>query len=98
MSPASVSRVFRPPASTRRMHDRHGGDQRLGVGAQRVGIERPLVGCLHDVAQMHHRDPHRDVLHHAEVVGKQMAAAVGIGFTARPLVQLPATLSPWAAS
>jgi hypothetical protein len=34
------------------MGDRHGGDQRLGVGVQRVGVERPLVRDLHDVAQI----------------------------------------------
>ncbi len=47
---------------------RHGGEQRLGVGVLRIGEERRRRRFLDDAADIHHRDPVRDVLDDREVV------------------------------
>src|SRR5918995_1459321 len=49
--------------------DRDCREQRGGVGVAWIAIERRLVGDLHDLAQIHHGHPVRDVLDHGEVVG-----------------------------
>ena len=66
MSPASRER--RPRARSRGLQRRHRRDQRLRVRMQRRGVDRALVGDLHDLAEIHHGDAVGDVLHHAEVV------------------------------
>ena len=45
-----------------RARDRNGGKQRLGVGVPRRREQGPLVRELDDLAEIHHRDPVRDVL------------------------------------
>ena len=55
------------PALGRAQH-RHRGDQRLGVGMQRRRIDRPLIRDLDDFAEIHHRHPIRDMLHHAQIM------------------------------
>src|SRR5215203_2295706 len=49
--------------------DRDGREQRGGVGVARLAVERRPVGDLHDLAEIHHGHPVRDVLDHGEVVG-----------------------------
>ena len=44
-------------ALTRGVGQRRGGEQRLGVGMQRAGIERPDIRDLDDLAKIHHRHP-----------------------------------------
>jgi len=46
-----------PPAAAapRWMRRRHGGDQRLGIRVQRIGLQRALVSKLDNFAQIHHR-------------------------------------------
>src|SRR5215210_7062737 len=52
-----------------RVGDRDGREQRGGIGVARLAVERRPVGDLHDLAEVHHGDPVRDVLDHGEVVG-----------------------------
>ena len=54
-------------AAQRRMRCRHRGNQRLGVGVQRLGVERPLIRKLDDLAQIHHGDAVTDVLDDREI-------------------------------
>src|SRR5215203_1841489 len=49
--------------------DRDGREQRGGVGVARLAVERRPVGDLHDLAEIHHGHPVRDVLDYGEVVG-----------------------------
>ena len=69
MSPARRSRRPRP-RSLRAQH-RHGGDQRLRIGMLRGRVDHALLGDLDDLAEIHHRDPVGDVLHHAEIMGDE---------------------------
>src|SRR5262249_28050962 len=46
----------------------YGGEQRRGVGVQRIAIDRVPVRYLHDLAKVHHGNPRRDMAHHAQVV------------------------------
>ena len=46
-------------------------EQRLGVGVDRLGVERLGGRDLHQLAQVHDRDPVGDVADHAEVVGHE---------------------------
>src|ERR687897_2772670 len=54
-----------------RVGDRDGREQRGGVGVARLAVERRLVGDLHDLAEIHHGHPVRDVLDYGEVVGDE---------------------------
>ena len=47
---------------------RHGGQQRVGVGVQRLLVEAVAVGQLHDVTEVHHRDAVGDVPDDRQVV------------------------------
>src|SRR5215218_2482591 len=49
--------------------DRDCREQRGGVGVARLAVERRLVGDLHDLVEVQHGDPVRDVFDHGEVVG-----------------------------
>ena len=51
--------------------DRHGGEQRLGVGVQRRFEQAGLAGRLNDTAEIHHRHPVADVLDDSQVVGNE---------------------------
>ena len=51
--------------------DRDRGEERLGVGVERVGEEVFGGGDLHQAAEVHHADAVGDVLHHQEVVGDE---------------------------
>ena len=55
-------------ASTCGSGHRHGGEQRLGVGVQRVGVDVVARRDLDDLAEVHHRDAVGDVPHDGEVV------------------------------
>ena len=44
-----------------------------------VGVEPLLVGDLDDLAEVHHRDPVGDVLHHAEIVGDEQIGQLELG-------------------
>ena len=65
------SRMRRRCALAPRIGDRHGREQRLGVGMARPGVE--LVGrrALDDPADIHDRHAVADVLDHAEVVADE---------------------------
>ena len=52
-----------------RVGHRHGGQQRPGVGVQRLGVEVVGGGLLDHAAEVHHADPVADVPHHGQVVG-----------------------------
>ena len=54
-----------------RLRDRHGRQQRLGVGMQRHLEQALLVGHLDDAAEIHDGDAMRDVLDHGEIVRHQ---------------------------
>ena len=45
--------------------------KRLGVGMQRVAEQFVARGQLDHLAQVHHRHPVGDMLHHAQVVGDE---------------------------
>ena len=47
---------------------RHGRQQRVGVGVQRLLVEGVAVGELHDVTEIHHGDAVGDVAYYGEVV------------------------------
>ena len=55
----------------KRIGHRHCREQRLGIGMQRVGVQRIAVGQLHDLSQVHHRHTIADMAHHAQVVGDE---------------------------
>ena len=52
-----------------RIRHRHRGHQRHGVRVTRMRVQLVPVGGLHDLAEVHDRDPVRDVLYHRQVVG-----------------------------
>ena len=54
-----------------RVGDRHGREQRLRVGVQRVLVQLQPAGQLHQLAQVHHRHAVADVAHDGEVVGDE---------------------------
>ncbi len=49
----------------------HRGEKRLGVGVERIVVERVAVGHLDDLAEVHHRNTVGNVLHHREVMGDE---------------------------
>src|SRR5882757_9015337 len=51
--------------------DRHGGEQRLGIGVLRAAAERVARRALHDAAEIHDDDAVGDVLDDGEVVGDE---------------------------
>ena len=53
------------------VRDRHGGEQRLGVGVAWGVIQSMGVGDLHHAAKIHHRDAVGDVFHHREIMGDE---------------------------
>jgi DNA-binding transcriptional LysR family regulator len=50
---------------------RYGCEQPLGIGVKRVGEERPFVGDLDDLAEIHHRDPVADMGDDGEIMGDE---------------------------
>src|SRR6266436_7425449 len=56
-------------AFQRRLGQRDGRKQGLGIGMARLGKERALICDLDDLAEIHDRDPIGDMLHHCEIVG-----------------------------
>ena len=51
--------------------DRDRGQQRVGVGVRRLGVERVGPAHLAQLPEVHHRDAVADVLHHGQVVGDE---------------------------
>ena len=57
-----------PLFGSRRVGDRDGRQQGLGVGVLRPGEEIGLVGEFDDLAEIHDRDATADVLDHGEIM------------------------------
>ena len=51
-----------------RIGDRHGGEQRLGVGVQGIVVERIAIRQFDDFAQIHDGDTVGDVADHRQIV------------------------------
>src|SRR6185369_1431239 len=43
----------------------------MGVRVHRLGVEHVAIGKLHDLAEVHHRDPVGNVSHHGQVVSDE---------------------------
>jgi hypothetical protein len=54
-----------------RIHRRHGGEQRLGVGMPRPAEDRFGRPDLGDLAEIHHHHPIRHEAHHVEIMGDE---------------------------
>src|SRR5579875_1372835 len=61
----------RPPPGLRRIRDRHGREERLGVRMMGALVERVAVGQFDDLAEIHHRDPVAHLADHGEVVSDE---------------------------
>ena len=57
-----------PGALTLRIGHRGGGEQRLAVGMMRSVEQGAGFRDLHQAAEIHHRDPVRDMPHHRQIV------------------------------
>src|SRR5579859_1015742 len=57
-----------PLALDRRIRDRHGRKQRLGVRMQWAFVQKVARGQLDDLADVHHRHAIADVAHHRQIV------------------------------
>ena len=60
------------PLARARLRD--GGEQGVGVGVQRLAVDRLLVADLDDAAEIHDRDAIGDVAHDAQVVRDEHVA------------------------
>ena len=47
---------------------RHRRHQGMRIGVQRPGVENVAIGDFHDLAEVHHRDPIRDMPNNGEIV------------------------------
>ena len=65
-----------------RDRDRHCREQRSRIEVERLRVELFLGGQLHDIAQVHDRDPIRDVPYYRQVVGDEQVGQV------EPILQL----------
>src|SRR5215475_5063291 len=54
----------------------YGGQERLGIGVERVSIDLVPLRDLDDVAQVHHRHPIADVPYHRQIVGDEQVRQV----------------------
>ena len=60
-----------PRVPQARVRQRHRGQQGLGVRVAWPGVQLAGLGHLDDLAEVHHRDPVADALHHRQVVGDE---------------------------
>ena len=56
------------------MRRKRGGEERLGVGVHRTRAQRVTLRRLHDLPEVHHRDPMADVRHGGQIVADEQVA------------------------
>src|SRR5436305_5803621 len=68
-----------PPTTVLGAQHWYSGAQRLRVRMLRGRVDRALLRCLNELAEIHHRHSIRNVFHHAEIMGDEQVSQAELG-------------------